>query len=99
MQCKECQRCSHGLPLEPTEAAQEHPSMWTLVVSKDSDLLQVTERIYKGKYTLAPSVFTHAQQEELIEELQRDLSGHLTRASLQGKKWPAELPSRGWRHY
>ena len=35
---------------------------------------------------------------KLMKELQRELSECLTQAGLQGKKGPAELPSRSWRH-
>ena len=58
MQHKRHQRHSHRLPLEPSEAVLEHPSMQTLVGSRDTDLLQVTEWIYKDEYMVAPSVFT-----------------------------------------
>ena len=69
MQCKEHQRCTWGLPLEPTETASEHPSVWTLIGSWNTNLLQVMEQIYKGEYVLAPSMFTHAQQEDFMKEL------------------------------
>ena len=36
--------------LEPSETALEHPSMWTLVGSRDASLLQVAEQMYKGKH-------------------------------------------------
>ena len=64
----EHQRHSHGL-LEPSEAALEHPRMQTLVGSRDTDLLQVAEWIYKGEYVMAPSVFTCAQHNDLMKEL------------------------------
>ena len=78
---KGCQRHPWGPSLEQTKAAREHPSVWTLVGSKDSKLLLVTEQIYRGKYTVASSVFTRTQQEELMKELWRELSAHLTWAS------------------
>ena len=94
---KEHQKCSHGLPLEPTETALEHPSLQTLVESWDSDLLWVTEQIHKGKYVVTPSMFTCAQQEDLMKELQKELSRCLTQAGLQAERGPDELPSRSWR--
>ena len=97
MWCKEHQRCSQGLPLEPTETAPEHPSVQTLIGSHDSELLQVMEQIYKGEYAVAPSVFTHAQHEHFMRELQWKLSGCMTRPGLWSKRGPAELPSRNWR--
>ena len=36
----------------------EHPSVWTLIGSWDSNLLWVTEQIYKVEYVVASSVFT-----------------------------------------
>ena len=69
MQYKECQRHSHGLPLEPSEVALEHPSMQTLVGIRDADLLQVAEQIYKGEYMLVTSVFTCTQCDDLMREL------------------------------
>ena len=33
-----------------------------------------------------------------MKELQREFSGHLTQGHLQGKRGPAELPSRSKRH-
>ena len=83
MQHKEHQRCSQGLPLEPTKTALEHPSVWTLVGSRDSNPLQVVEQIYEGKYMVAPCMFNHAQQEDFMKELPRDLSRCMTRAGLQ----------------
>ena len=97
MQHKEHQRCWLGLSLELTEAAPEHPSMWTLVGSKDSDLLQIAEQIYKGEYMVVPSEFICTLQDDLMKELQRELSRHLTQAGLHGKRGPAELPSRSHR--
>ena len=95
---KEHQRCSWGLPLEPTEAAPEHPSVWTLLGSWNSDLLRVTKQIYEGKYLVVPSMFTCVQQEDFMKELQRELSRCMTRAGLWSKRGPAELPSRSQRH-
>ena len=97
MQHKEHQRCSWRVPPEPTETALEHPSVWTLIGSRDSDLLWVTEQIYKGEYMVAPSMFTHPQQEDFMKELWRDLSGCMTRAGLWSNREPAELPSRSQR--
>ena len=72
--------------------------MQTLVESRDSNLLQVAQQIYKGEYVVVPSIFTHAHQEELMKELQRELPRCMTRAGLQGERRPAELPSRSWRY-
>ena len=52
------------------------------------------EQIYKDKYMVAPSVFTHAQQEDFMMELWRELSGFMTTVGLQGKRGPAEFPSK-----
>ena len=95
---KKHQRQSQGLLLEPTEAALEHPSVQTLVGSRDSNLWWVIEQIYKGEYVVTPSRFTHAQQEDFMKELQRQLSRCMTRAGPQSKKGPNELLSRSWRH-
>ena len=89
---KENQRYSHRLPLEPSEAALEHPSMLTLVESRDTNLLQVAEQIYKGEYVAAPSMFTSAQCNDLMKELQRALSECLTWACLQGKRGQLKCP-------
>ena len=43
---------------------------------------------------VVPSVFTHAQQDYLMEELQRELSRYMTRGGLQGERGPAELPPK-----
>ena len=67
---------------EPSEPAIEHPNMQTLVGARDTDLLQVTEWIYKGKYMVAPNMFTC---NNLMKERQRELSGCLMQAGLQGK--------------
>ena len=90
MQCKEHQRCSQGLSLEPTETAPEDPSVQTLIGYQDSKLLQVMEQIYKGEYVIAPSVFTCVQHDDFMRELQWELSGHMTRAGLWSKRGPAD---------
>ena len=54
--------------------------------------------MYKGKHVVVPSMFTSAQQDDLMKELQRELSGHMTRVSLQGERGPAELPIRSCRY-
>ena len=66
---KEHQRSSHGLPLEPSEAAMEHLNVQTLVGSRDTNLLQVAELIQMGKCVVVPSVFTYAQFNDLMKEL------------------------------
>ena len=81
-----------------TETAPEHPSVQTLLRSWDSDLLQVMEQIYKGEYVVAPSVFTHAQQEDFMRELHWGLFRCMTRAGLWSERWAAELLSSSWRH-
>ena len=93
MQHKEHQRYSQGFPLEPPETALEHPSIWTLIGSSNSDLLWVAEQIYKGEFVVVPSMFTHAQQ-DFMKELQRELSICMTRAGLWSEQGPAELPSK-----
>ena len=98
MQCKEHQRCSCGLSLEPPETATEHPSVQTLVGSRDSDLLWVREQIYKGDYVVAPRVFTHAQDNNLMKELAKGAfwvsdPGWPTR--WKGVSWIALQKSRG----
>ena len=76
-------------PLEPSEAALQHPSMQTLVGSRDGDLLQVAEEIYKGEYVEAPSRFTNTQHDDFMKELQKELSEYLIWAGLQGEGgWP-----------
>ena len=82
MWCKELQRCPCRILLEPSETALEHPSVWTLVGSKDANLLKVTEQIYKDGYVVAPSIFSHSQCDELMKELWKELSNHLTWAGL-----------------
>ena len=72
--------------------------MWALVGSQDSNILQVVVQIYRGEYSVVASVFMCAEQEDFVRELQWDLSGQMTRAGLQSKRGPAELPSRSWRH-
>ena len=95
---KKHQRHTWGLPLEPTETAPEHPSVWTLIGSQDSNLLWVMDQIYKGEYALAPSVLTCTQQEDFMKELWWKLSECMTRAVLWSERMPAELPSRNQRH-
>ena len=97
MQHKEHQRHSQGFLLEPTKTAPEHPSVQTLIESWDTNLLQVMEQIYKDKYMVAPSMFTHAQQEDFMKELQWELSRCMTRADLWSERGPAELLSRSQR--
>ena len=96
--CKKLQRCPCGIPLEPSETALEHPSVWTLVGSEDSDLLQIAKQIYKGEYIVAPSIFSCSQCDDLLKKLQKKLSKHLTQAGLQGERGPAEASFRTWRH-
>ena len=95
---KELQRHDCGIPAELSETTLEHPSVQTLVGSKDADLLQVAEQIYKGEYRVVPSVFTHAQHDDLMKELWTELSKHLTQAGLQGERQPAEASFKTWRH-
>ena len=78
---KECQRQSNRLPLEPSEVAFEHPNEQTLVASRDTNLLQVVEQMYKGEYVVAPRVFTCTQCNDLMKEL------------LKGPLW---MPALGW---
>ena len=94
MWCKECQRHPCRISLEPPDTALEHPGVQFLVESRDANLLQLAEWIYKGKYVVVPSMFTCTQCNDLMKELCRDLSRHLTQTGLQGKRGPAKLPSR-----
>ena len=59
---KEHQRHSQGPPKETAETAPKHSSV-DLIGSQDSEILQVVEHIYRGKYTVAPSVFSCMQEE------------------------------------
>ena len=97
MWCKEHQRCSKRLPLKPTETAPEHPSVWNIIGSWIFNLLWVMEQIYKGKYMVAPSMFTHVQQENFMKWLWWEISRCMFRADLWSERGPAELPSRTWR--
>ena len=65
--------------------------------SSEADLIQVAELIYKGKYVIAPSVFTCTQYDALVKELQRELSKHLTWTGLQGERGLAEVSFRAQR--
>ena len=94
---KELHRHPCRIPLELSETALEHPSVQTLVGSGDVDLLQVAEQMYKGEYMVVPSVFTHAQCDNLMKELWRKLSVCLTQAGLQGERGPAKVSFRIWR--
>ena len=78
MRNKELQRCPWGIPLEPSETNLEYLSMWTLVGSKDSDLLQIAEQTYKGGYVVVPSILSCSQCDDFMKELQKDLSECLT---------------------
>ena len=95
---KQIQRYPCRIPLEPSETPMKQPNMQTLAGSMDANLLQVAEWIYKAEYMVAPSVFTCTQCDDLMKELQRQLSGHLTWAGLQGKRGQAKLTSRSHRH-
>ena len=66
---REHQRHSRGPPLEIDKTAPKHPSVWALVGSWDSEILWVMEQIYRGKYSVAPSMFTYAEQEDFMREL------------------------------
>ena len=66
---KDLQKHLCGISLEPSETALEHSSVWTLVVSKDDNLLQVTEQIYKGGYVVSPSIFSHSHCDDFMKEL------------------------------
>ena len=92
-------RVSKALPWTPLGTIWgSHPSMWTLAGSRDANLLQVAEQIYKGEYMVAPSMFPHALCNNFMKELQRQLSKHLTWACLQGERGLAKVSSRSWRH-
>ena len=69
MRHKELQRHPCGIPLEPSETALEYHSVWTLVGSEDSNLLQITEQIYKDGYIVVPSIFSCFQHDDLMKEL------------------------------
>ena len=45
----------------------EHPIVCILVESRDTNLLQVTEEIYKGEYKVASSIFTHTLMQQPYE--------------------------------
>ena len=91
---KELQRCPCGIPLELSETVSEHPSLQTLVGSSDADPLWVAELTYKDKYVVVPSVFTHAQCDNVMKELWKKLSKCLTWAGLQGERGLAKGSSR-----
>ena len=68
--------------MEIDETALEHPGVQSLVGSQDSDILWVTEQIYRGEYLVVPSVFTHVEEEDFMRELQWELSRWMTRVGL-----------------
>ena len=70
MQHTEHLRFSRGPLSETEEIAPEHPSVQALVGSQDSDILKVVEQIYRIEDQVAPSVFTHVDQEDFMRELQ-----------------------------
>ena len=80
------QRASEVLqrtPLEVEETAPKHPNVWALVGSKDSDILWVAEQIYRGHYSVAPSMFTSAEQEDYEGTVPGTLQMHY-------QNWPTE---------
>ena len=76
MQRKEHQRCSCGPQFDMADAAPEHPSMWTLLGSPDAAILKIAENVYRGEWTLAPSILPHRQQDYCIRILHQQLAKH-----------------------
>ena len=92
MRHKELQRNPCGIPLELSETTLEHSSVWTLVGSEDSDLLQITEQIYKCGYIVVSSIFSPSQCDDLMKELWKELSECVTWAGLQGERGQPKHP-------
>ena len=67
MRRKEHQRCSWAPQAEMAEAtAPEHPSVWTLLGSIDTEILKIAEQVCRGECVVAPSMLPHWRQVEYI---------------------------------
>ena len=60
--------------------------MKTLIGSQDSEILWVIEQIYRDVYAVAPSVFTHTQQEDCMRGLLWDLPRCMARVGLHSER-------------
>ena len=95
---KEHQRCSQASQLEMADTALKHPSLWTLLGSPDTAILEIAEEVYRGEWTVAPSVLPCKQQDESMRIMSQELPKCMTRAGLQSETGPARPSSRNWRH-
>ena len=60
MRRKEQQMCFQALQVETTKAtAPEHPSVYTLLGSMDTDILNDAEQVYQEECVVAPSVLPY----------------------------------------
>ena len=66
------------------EMAPEHPSMRTLIGTTNDTILQVTEQVYQGEWTLAPNLLSCQQNKDCMRELQQELNKCMARAGLHG---------------
>ena len=87
---KDHQRCSQAPQAEMAKAAApEHPFVWTLLGSSDSETLKAAKQVYSREYVVALCVLPHRQQDECMRELCQEHTRHIARASLEGKNGPA----------
>ena len=78
-------RAPKALPSTASCQSDGPPSMQTLLASLNSEILKVTEQVYRGAYVLVPSILPSRQQIECMRELCQELTDHMARDDLQGK--------------
>ena len=70
MQKKEHLMCSLRSQAEETEEmAPEHPSMSTPIGATDDAIIPVAEEVYRGEWTLGPSVLSQHHHDDCMREL------------------------------
>ena len=86
---KEHQRCSQGLQSETADTAPRYSPMETLLESPDTVILKISEQVYRGDWTLAPSVLPSQMTRWMHEDLASRIGQVLTRAGLQSETGPS----------
>ena len=79
------------------EMAEEHPSVRTLLVSTDQEILDVAECVHRGQYKVSPIILPLRLQDQFMTGLHEELGKCLVKAGLQSATANAQSLSRGRR--
>ena len=86
---KDCNQRQLSQPLN-------HPSLWTLLGSPDSEILKVAEQVYRGAFSNTQCTPCR-KQGKCMRELHQELCRHMARAGLQSETGAAKPSTRSCR--